>query len=207
MSQAQSKPITLVLAVAVTCVVAAAGLGATYAVTKDRIAAQDKLAQESSLKAVMPDAASFEAITDQKVLEAAQTAAGEVKVGVADKDGNITNAIFRALDEKGDLLGWGIRLGSRGYGGYAQIVIGLDTSGKVTGVSILSHGETAGLGTKVMDNPDYLAQFKKLPEGFTDKDVRKVDAIAGATKSSNSVKHAVSAAGAIYADVLSKGGE
>ena len=44
MTTVQSKPITLVLAVVVTCVVAAAGLAATYAVTKDRIAEQDRLA-------------------------------------------------------------------------------------------------------------------------------------------------------------------
>ncbi|HQK20619.1 MAG TPA: hypothetical protein PLJ27_24370, partial [Polyangiaceae bacterium] len=40
----------------VTCVVAASGLAATYAVTKDRIAEQDRLAQENSLKASLPEA-------------------------------------------------------------------------------------------------------------------------------------------------------
>ena len=41
MTKTEAKPITLVLAVAVTCVVAASGLALTYAVTKDRIAEQD----------------------------------------------------------------------------------------------------------------------------------------------------------------------
>lgn len=197
MSKVQSKPITLVLAVVVTCIVAAAGLGGTYAITKDRIAEQDKLAQQKSLKAALPAAETFEAVTDEKLIADAQKVAGEVQV----------NGVFRGIDAGGQFVGWGLRLGSRGYGGFAQLVIGLDSSGKVTGVSVLSHGETPGLGTKVMESSKYLGQFKSLPEGFTDKDVRKIDAVAGATKSSNSVKHAVSAAGAIYTDVLSKGGE
>lgn len=197
MSAAPGKPVTLVIAVAVTCLVAAGGLAATYGVTEDRIAEQDRLAQERSLRSALPDAESFEQVTDESLIQAAQAAAGEVQV----------NGVFEALDAEGNEAGWGLRLGSRGYGGYAQLVVGLDSAGKVTGVSVLSHGETPGLGTKVMDNKEYLGQFRSLPEAFTDKDVRRVDAVAGATKSSNSVKHAVQAAGAVYSEVLSEGGE
>ena len=197
MTTVQSKPITLVLAVVVTCVVAAAGLAATYAVTKDRIAEQDRLAQENSLKAALPEAESFEEVTDAAMLADAKAAAGEVQV----------SSIFTAFDSTGNEIGWGLRLGSRGYGGYAQLVIGLDTSGSVTGVSVLSHGETPGLGSKVMEDKAYLGAFTELPAGFGVKDVKAVDGISGATKSSRAVKHAVEAAGAIYTDVLSKGGE
>ncbi len=197
MTKKTNSAATLIVSVVITCLVAATGLAATYAVTKDRIAEQDRKAQQDSLKAAMPDASSFEQVTDERVLAAATGAAGEVQV----------NGVFTALDSSGAELGWGLRLGSRGYGGYAQLVIGLDSSGEVTGVSVLSHGETPGLGTKVMGDPGYLDQFTALPAGFTDKDVKQIDAIAGATKSSNSVRHAVQAAGAIYVDVLSKGGE
>lgn len=197
MSNVPNKPVTLVLAVAITCLVAAGGLAATYGVTEERIAEQDRLAQERSLQAALPDAESFEQVDDEALLADAKAAAGEVQV----------NGVFKALDANGDDAGWGLRLGSRGYGGYAQLVIGLDVDGAITGVSILSHGETPGLGTKVMDNPEYLARFASLPVGFTSRDIRAIDAVAGATKSSNSIKHGVEAAGAIYADVLSKGGE
>lgn len=197
MTHVPSKPVTLIMSVVVTCLVAAAGLAATYGVTADRIAEQDRLAQEASLKKAMPEAASFEQITDAKIISAAQTSAGDVKV----------SGIFKALDPAGEELGWGIRLGSRGYGGYAQLVTGLDTSGKLTGVSVLSHAETPGLGSKVMDNAGFLALFRDLPEAFSAADVKKIDSISGATKSSRAVKNGVTAAGAIYADVLSKGGE
>lgn len=197
MTQVPNKPATLVIAVVVTCLVAAGGLAATYAVTEDRIAEQDRLAQEKSLKAAMPEATSFEQVTDEGLLNAARDAAGDVQV----------NGVFTAFDADGSEIGWGLRLGSRGYGGYAQMVIGLDTSGSVTGVSILSHAETPGLGSKVMENLPFLALFTDLPEGFTAKDVKAIDGISGATKSSRAVKNGVTAAGAIYADVLSKGGE
>lgn len=197
MTKTEAKPITLVLAVAVTCVVAASGLALTYAVTKDRIAEQDRKAQEDSLKSAVPEAASFEEVTDAKVIADAESIAGDVQV----------NGIFRAMGDDGGPVGWGLRLGSRGYGGYAQLVIGLDSSGSVTGVSVLSHGETPGLGTKVMGNPEFLGLFEALESGFTSKDVKAIDGIAGATKSSRAVQHAVDAAGSIYADVLSKGGE
>jgi len=197
MSNVPSKPTTLIASVVVTCLVAAAGLAATYAVTKDRIAEQDRLAQENSLKSAMPDAVVFEQVTDEATILAAEEVAGDVQV----------NGIFKATDADGADVGWGLRLGSRGYGGYAQLVIGLDTSGSVTGVSILSHAETPGLGSKVMENDEYLAQFAALPEAFTDKDVKEIDTIAGATKSSRAVRNGAIAAGSIYADVLSKGGE
>lgn len=197
MTKTEAKPITLVLAVAVTCVVAASGLALTYAVTKDRIAEQDRKAQENSLRSAVPEAASFEEVADAKVIADAESIAGDVQV----------NGIFRAMGDDGGPVGWGLRLGSRGYGGYAQLVIGLDSSGSVTGVSVLSHGETPGLGTKVMGNPEFLGLFEALESGFTSKDVKAIDGIAGATKSSRAVQHAVDAAGLIYADVLSKGGE
>lgn len=206
MKQAGGSPLVLVMAVVVTCVVAATGLSLTYAVTSDRIAAQDHKAQSDSLKAAVPDAASFEEVTDQVALAAAQHAAGDVKVGVMDGE-RITSGVFRALDADGSLIGWGLRLGSRGYGGYAQLVIGMDSSGSVTGVSVLSHGETPGLGTKVMGDKDFLATFTSLPPGFSPKDVKAIDGVAGATKSTRAVQHAVQAAGAIYDAVLSKGGE
>jgi electron transport complex protein RnfG len=207
MSQTPGKPVVLIAAVVVTCLVAASGLAATYAVTADRIAEQDRKAQEDSLKAAVPDAVSFEEVTDDELLAAAVEAAGEVKLGITDENGGIGNAIFRALDSSGNAIGWGMRLGSRGYGGYAQLVIGLDSSGSVTGVSVLSHAETPGLGTKVMDNKELLGRFTELSAGFTSKDVKAIDGVSGATKSTRAVRNAVAAAGAIYTEVLSKGGE
>jgi electron transport complex protein RnfG len=193
----EHKPVTLIVAVLVTCIVSAAGLSATYAVTKDRIAEQDRRALEESLRGALPGARSFAEVTDGRVLEAAAEAAGEVQV----------RGVYRAEGSDGAPAGWGLRLASRGYGGYMQLVIGLDRDGSVAGVTILSMNETPGLGTRVKTEAWFLEQFTTLEGGFTAKDVRALDGIAGATKSSRAVKHAVEAAGAIWGQVLSKGGE
>lgn len=47
---------------------------------------------------------------------------------------------------------------SGGYGGDISMMIGIDKDGKITGVKILAHGETPGLGAKT-DSPDFLNQY------------------------------------------------
>lgn len=193
-----AKSLRLVIAVVVTCVVAASGLAVTYAVTKDRIAEQQRLAEEESLKAVLPDATEF-VDAGSEVLKAARVAAGDVDC----------SAIYRAESADGTLVGWGLRVAGRGYGGPIQLVLGLDSTGKVTGVTILTMNETPGLGTKVQSEEWFLEQFEELPLGFVAADVKKLDSISGSTKSSRGVRNGVEASGRIYADVLSglAGGE
>ena len=185
------KSLRLVLAVLVTCIVSATGLSLTYAVTAPRIAEQDRLAEERSLQAVAPDADDFVAITDAAVLETATAAGDPVTV----------DGIFRAMTS-GTQTGWAVKVASRGYGGPMLLVIGLDTSGSVTGVSVLRQNETPGLGTKVLTEAWFMEQFGGLPVGYTDADVRALDVVSGSTRSSNGIRNGVAAAGRIYVDVL-----
>jgi Na+-translocating ferredoxin:NAD+ oxidoreductase subunit G len=185
----------LIVPMVVVCAVAAGGLAATYAVTKDRIAATDKANEEKAYRAALPAAESFTPV-DAKTLAAAQKAAGDTPVTGVQVGSGASGAV-----------GWGVKSTPRGYGGPVTIVVGVDSSGKVTGVSVANNNETPGLGSRAV-GPDessvaYLGQFK----GATDPAaVLKLDGITGATKSSRSVKHAVEAALLVYADVLSKGG-
>jgi len=78
----------------------------------------------------------------------------------------------------------------------------LDTSGSVTGVSVLRQNETPGLGTKVLTEAWFMEQFGGLPVGYTDADVRALDVVSGSTRSSNGIRNGVAAAGRIYVDVL-----
>ena len=187
----QTSPARLVISVAVTCLVAAIGLAATYAIAGPRIAEQEKRAEQAALAAVLPDADEFVAMSDD-VLQAAQDAAGDSTV----------SAVYEANDVSGNTVGWGIRIASRGYGGPIPMVIGMDRDGKVVGLSILSMNETPGLGTRVQTEEWFLDQYLGLPEGYTEKDVKKLDTISGATKSSRGVRNSVIAAGAIYDEVL-----
>ncbi|MCE5203698.1 MAG: FMN-binding protein [Actinomycetia bacterium] len=177
----------------VTCVVAASGLAVTYSITAPRIAAQEKAAEEDALAAVLPQAADFEGV-DDATLVAAREAAGDTDV----------SALYVARDDSGATVGWGLRVASRGYGGPINMVIGLDRNGKVVGLTILAMNETPGLGTRVRTEPWFLEQFKTLPPNFGEADVKKLDMISGATKSSRGVRNSMLAAGRIYEQVLSE---
>jgi electron transport complex protein RnfG len=185
----------LVVPVLVTCIVAAAGLAVTYKVTEPKIAEQDRLAEERSLQAVLPDA-TFTCLESSRIQDDIDAAAGPV---------DVLDTFHAAID--GKHAGWAVKVASRGYGGPMVVVIGLDTSGSVSGVTILSHNETPGLGTKVITDEWFLEQFPTLEAGFTDADVRNLDAISGTTKSSNGVRNGVAAAGRVYTEVLSGLGE
>lgn len=190
MADRASTPFQMVLSVTLVCAVAAAGLAGAYALTKDRIALQEKQAEERALKAVLPDGEAFE--VQPALLEDAVAAAGDTPV----------SGIYEATDSDGEVVGWGVRTGPRGYGGPIQLVVGVDRDGKVTGVSIILMNETPGLGTRVVEEDWFLEQFAGLDSGNATKDIRKLDMITGATKSSRGVRNGVEAATAVYAAVL-----
>ncbi|PKQ36991.1 MAG: hypothetical protein CVT59_09995 [Actinobacteria bacterium HGW-Actinobacteria-1] len=192
----KSNALRLIIPVVLTCMAAAAGLSATYTITAPLIAAQDKAAEEAALKSVLPEADAFEAV-DAAMLASAQEAVGDSKV----------SAIYRALDGNGELIGWGLKVGSRGYGGYVDMVWGLDRDGKVTDLTILTMNETPGLGTRIKTEPGFLEQYRGLPGGFTEKDVKKLDMISGATKSSRAVRNSGIAVSVVYEAVLKAAGE
>ena len=93
------------------------------------------------------------------------------------------------------LEGYVYELESRGYGGTVYISAGISASGELTGVMVSSHSETKGLGGA--DEDGFMRQFVGLT---TDDEALAVDAMSGATISSNAVKNAVAEALAHYAD-------
>lgn len=177
--------VRLGLPVLVVCVVAAASLAVTWGFTADKIEAQTRAAEQRSLAAVVPGAATFTAVTEAAVLGKAGAAAGDVPVA----------GVFVAKDSSGQLLGVGMLVASRGYGGPIRMAVGLDRNGKVTGVTIVAMAETPGLGTKVVDDKTFLPRFSGLDSADA---AREVDTITGATKSSRGVRKGVEAALAAY---------
>src|SRR5690606_28513760 len=102
----------MILAVLVTCLVAAGGLAATYGVTAPMITAQEPAAEGAALSSVLPGATSSEP-ADAALLEAAREAAGESDV----------LALSRVSGDAGE-IGWGLKVASRGYGGPITMVVG-----------------------------------------------------------------------------------
>nr|WP_315023775.1 FMN-binding protein [uncultured Aminipila sp.] len=90
------------------------------------------------------------------------------------------------------------------YGGLITVMVGIDAKGAITGVKVMSHSDTPGLGTKAQ-TPEYLSQYigKTAAEIIPDmgaigqdtiKNNSNMDAITGATISSNGVYHSVQGA-------------
>jgi electron transport complex protein RnfG len=87
-------------------------------------------------------------------------------------------------DEKGRVI---FEIIADGYAkGGLNLLIGMDESGKVCGISFLSIGETPGLGTKVKEQKSFIEQFM----GASD-DSYEFEVITGATYSSKGMKSAV----------------
>ena len=75
--------------------------------------------------------------------------------------------------------GYVITLTGAGYGGNVTIIVGIGSDGLISGTSVLSQSETAGLGTRIT-NEDFQSQFLGK-----DSSLDGVDVISGSTVSSN----------------------
>lgn len=100
----------------------------------------------------------------------------------------------------------------KGYGGNISFALGVNGEGKVTGISITSESETAGLGANC-ENADWQKSFagKVLPSDLAQNMYNKneetdsqVQALSGATVTSRAITNAVK--GILFASTSSEGG-
>ncbi len=96
--------------------------------------------------------------------------------------------VYRAT-EGDQTVGYVYELKSKGYGGQISLSVGI-RDGAISGVRISTHSETKGLGTSA--EAPFLEQFTGLPA--SEESALGVDAMSGATVSSNAVKTAVAQA-------------
>ena len=174
------------------CLVVAALLGGVNAVTADRIAAIKLANTEASLTAV---AAAPNSTFDQLALTDAMTAAASAQ------GAKVTEAY--EVQVNGEAAGYAFKMVASGSQGNIEMIVGVDSDGAVTGVSIVSNKETAGIGSKVMDNnalpsgTGVLDQFIGKAGAGTLTVGKTVDAISGATVSSKGVTKGVNGALAV----------
>ncbi len=62
-------------------------------------------------------------------------------------------------------MGYVFETEASGYGGKVKVMTGIDAEGAITGVVILSHDETPGLGANA-EKPDFLNQFLQQSPGW-----------------------------------------
>ena len=191
--------IKLTVTLFLTCAVVAGALGAVNMVTKDKIAAINLEKTQNAMKAVVadPDNSTFsEALPLSDEMNAAALAGG----------GTLTEAYEVMVN--GASVGHALKIVASGSQGNIEMMVGLDAEGTVTGVSIVKHSETAGIGTKVADNEPNNAGVGVLDQfagkGTADMPLNvgsNVDAITGATVSTKGVTAGVNAALSV-ADLL-----
>ena len=191
----KNKIIKDALALTLITLVAGVALGGVYEITKDPIARQEAQAKAEAYEQVFTDAAAFEEVKMDDTL--IQTIRDQL-----DKEGYKAQSIeeiMRAEDESGETLGYAFTVvTSEGYGGDIQFSMGVQNDGTLNGISILSIGETAGLGMNA-DTPAFKDQFvgkqvEKLQytkNGATQDD--EINAISGATVTTNAMTNGVNA--------------
>jgi len=176
------ETIRLSVILMVICAITGAALAVTYAQTRPIIEEREAQALQENLKALLPGADNFEAQGE-----------GEDKVFYRGYKGQQEMGVV-ALFNQG------------GYGGDIRMMLGVDKGGKITGLRILEHSETPGLGARITEDW-FISQF-------VDKNVndplaigQDLDGITGATISSRSVAGGVKlVAGEIKNQFLGAGG-
>ncbi len=175
-------------------------LGTVYQVTKGPIAEQQEKTKQAAYAAVFTEASSFE--------DAGVELAGEKAVlegtGLSQQD--ITEVV-KAVDGSGELLGYVFGVTTHeGYGGDIKISVGVSSDGTVKGVEILEIAETAGLGMRA-NTPEFKAQYadKKVDMFAYSKTGatadNEIDALSGATITSNAMTNGVNAALVYFREV------
>ncbi len=188
------------LALFLITLIAGISLATVNEITKEPIAkAQDK-ARLEAYEAVYQDANFVALDNTDEILN--NSSASLSNSGLS----NCTvDDVLKATDNNGNTIGYVFSATSpSGYGGDIKIAVGVSTiTNKITGFTVLSHSETAGLGAKAT-NEDFKSQFEgKSADGISytktgAADDTEIDAISGATITSNAVCEAVNSALAVY---------
>lgn len=190
-------------ALTLTAITLVAGLllGGVYELTKETIAQQQIAANAEAYRTVYPSAAEFkgdDALSDKvkassELLENSGLSLGNV---------SIDDAVY-ACDEGGNLTGVVVSATSKdGYDGTIRIAVGVAENGDektVTGIDFLEINETPGLGMRATED-SFKNQFQnktvesfELTKGGASAD-NEIDALSGASFTSNAVTNAVNAA-------------
>ena len=148
--------------------VSAGVLAVSNNLTKDKIA---QIEMEGSLGAITE---LFESADKFEELDQAELSA------IIDSNPTVVE-IFEAY-EGDDVTGYAIKTIAGGFGGDVVMVTGFSKDGSITGIRLLEHSETAGIGSRAGE-PEFTDLFIDKP---ADEEV-VVEALSGATITSKAV--------------------
>ena len=174
----------LVIVLGIICTVAGLSLAGVHAVTKKPIEMQQlKFVQGPALAAVLTDH------DNDPIQDNFKIPAGKDKKGR-----DVEKAVFPAK-KGGELTALALSSSGKGFDGQIGVMVGIDTEGQLTGIAIMKHTETPGIGSKVTE-PAFTDQFKELSLDTP----TAVDGVSGASYSTAGVFEAVTKAVKFYQD-------
>ena len=173
----------------VIALVVAALLGLVNSITAGKIAEIDAENTRIAMSAVVPEGSEF---TDKLEIS------DDVAAAAAAQGGKLTE--LYGVKNAGADAGYVMKIAASGSQGTITMMVGVDANKAITGISVVSHAETSGIGTKVMGNEPNAAGVPVLDQfigmsGSGSLVVGKtVTAISGATVSTKGITIGANAA-------------
>ncbi|MBQ1241074.1 MAG: FMN-binding protein, partial [Lachnospiraceae bacterium] len=171
-------------------------LGFVYDITKGPIEQATIDKNNRTYQEVLSSASSFTEVEGSVEKIAELAASGEL----AGFGGVAIESVLEGTDASGAAVGYVINsLSNDSYGGAVKISVGFDADGTITGVGIREINDTPGLGLKAKE-PKFKDQYigKNVDTLVVTKTgasaENEIDAISGATVTSNAVTNAVNTA-------------
>ena len=141
------------------------------------------------MSAVVPEGSEF---TDALEIPQAAIDAAKAQGGTVSELYGVTNG--------GAEAGYVAKVAASGSQGTITMMVGIDANGAITGISVVSHSETSGIGTKVVENKPNAAgtpvldQFIGMSGAGTLAVGSNITAISGATVSTKGITMGANAA-------------
>jgi len=166
------------LALFITAVFVISMLSVVHSLTLEPIEKQKQKTRESAMKEVLPQASVYREIP-------------------AEITGSIV-AVYEGLNNNAH-TGYVVQLSPQGYGGNVDLLVGISSSEqKISGIRILRHSETPGLGALAVKEDFYLQYNGKdlVPLGVAriNPGEHEINALTGATITSRAITGAVNEA-------------
>ena len=165
----------LVLPLFLIIVVAAGALGGINAITEDRIADAQAEKVQQAIAQVLPDAGQLRPVSFK-----------------AEEHPQVVSVY-------GAASGYAVEVETAGFGGGIRMMVGVGKDGRVLGIQIIRHTETAGLGAVAGASTGKGQAFRDSFAGLSapvtvSKDGGEADTITGATITSRAVADGINAA-------------
>ena len=173
----------------VIALVVAALLGLVNNITADKIAEIDAENTRIAMSAVVPEGSEF---TDKLEIS------DDVAAAAAAQGGKLTE--LYGVKNAGADAGYVMKIAASGSQGTITMMVGVDANKAITGISVVSHSETSGIGTKVVGNEPNAAgvpvldQFIGLSGAGSLTVGGNITAVSGATVSTKGIAMGANAA-------------